>query len=63
MTDPSLALHMADARSLHEFGLLRPVNPLHRDKADLIARWREAALRPEPAARPSTLFAMIWRKK
>lgn len=43
-THRTLAEHVRASHSLHEAGLLKPVNPIHRDKADVRDAWREAAL-------------------
>lgn len=47
-TDMQLARHIYQAHSLHLAGLLRPVNPRHRDRSDMVDGWREAVLEPEP---------------
>lgn len=46
-TDAALARHIRDAYSLHLAGLLKPVDPAHRDRSDMVDRWREGALRAE----------------
>lgn len=40
----NLARHIREAHALHLVGLLRPVDPVHRDRADLRDMWREAAM-------------------
>ena len=45
-TDLGLARHIREAYSLHLAGLLKPVDPAHRDRSDLIGQWKEAALQP-----------------
>ena len=39
----NLARHIRAAHSLHQAGLLKPVDPLPREKSDLRDRWREEA--------------------
>lgn len=43
-TDVRLARHIREAHSLHLAGLLKPVDPRHRDRADLIDLWKASAL-------------------
>jgi hypothetical protein len=40
----NIARHIRDAYELHQVDLLRPVQPMHRDKADLRDQWRAEAL-------------------
>ncbi len=51
-TDTRLARHIREAYSLHLAGLLKPVDPSHRDRSDLIDGWKEAALAAEAAEAP-----------
>lgn len=56
----SLARHIRTSYSLHMAGLLKPVDPTHRDRSDLVDGWKEAANRAA-AEETSVQIAMRYR--
>lgn len=51
-TDTSLARHIREAYSLHLAQMLKPVDPAHRDRSDMVDGWKEAALEVEADETP-----------
>lgn len=56
----SLARHIRTSYSLRLAGLLKPVDPTHRDRSDMIDEWKEAANRAA-AEETSVQIAMRYR--
>ena len=56
--DTALARHVRTAYSLDLQGLLKDVDPTHRDRSDMVDRWKASALEPRPETSRDVLMGM-----
>mgnify|MGYP001176838443 CR=1 FL=1 len=54
----SLARHLRTSYSLQLAGLLKPVDPAHRDRSDMVDLWKASALEPRPETSRDVLMGM-----
>jgi hypothetical protein len=54
----SLARHLRTSYSLQLAGLLKPVDPAHRDRSDMVDLWKASALEPRPETSRVVLMGM-----
>lgn len=58
--DQNVARHLRDAYELRRAGLLKPVDPRHRDKADLVDQWRAQVLVDDTPVKVALRHADKW---